>query len=64
MNHSIYVSGNQEVLENMKKQGIEARHFARSDDHIYTGTKIRQILAKTPQKFQPSFMEVKDDRPF
>ena len=46
MNHSIYVSGNPEVLENMKKQGIKARHFARSDDHIYTGTKIRENMAK------------------
>jgi hypothetical protein len=46
MNHSIYVSGNPEVLENMKKQGIKARHFARSDDYLYTGTKIRENMLK------------------
>ena len=48
MNHSIYVSGNREVLDNMTKQGIKARYFARSDDYIYTGTKIREKMAKLP----------------
>lgn len=46
MNHSIYVSGNLEVLENMKKQGIKARFFARSNDYLYTGTKIREEIDK------------------
>lgn len=52
LNHTIYVSGNPEVLENMKKQMIKARYFARSDDYIYTGTKIRQEMRKDGKNFR------------
>ncbi len=45
-NHSIYLSGNIEVLDNMKKEGIKCRFFPRTDDYIYTGTKIREQITK------------------
>lgn len=49
INHSIYLSGNTEVLENMKKEGIRSRFFPRTNDYIYTGTSIReQIKEGTP----------------
>jgi nicotinamide mononucleotide adenylyltransferase len=44
LNHSIYLSGNQEVLENMKREGIKHRYFPRTDDYLYTGTKIREQI--------------------
>lgn len=44
LNHSIYLSGNPEVLANMKKEGIKNRYFARTDDYIYTGENIREQI--------------------
>lgn len=46
LNHSIYLSGNIEVLENMKKVGIRCRYFSRTDDYLYTGTAIREQITK------------------
>ena len=43
-NHTIYLSGNPEVKENMKKQGIPHEFIERSLDNIYEGTKIRKYL--------------------
>jgi nicotinamide mononucleotide adenylyltransferase len=46
LNHSIYLSGNTEVLENMKKVGIRCRYFARTDEYLYTGTEIRKQITE------------------
>lgn len=43
-NHTVYLSGNQDVLRNMNKQQIRNRYITRSMDRIYEGTKIRKYL--------------------
>lgn len=44
-NHSVYLSGNQEVLGNMEKQQIlHYKKVPRSEEDIYSGTDIRKVL--------------------
>jgi cytidyltransferase-like protein len=43
-NHTVYLSGNPEVLENMAKQQIKSEFVERSADTIYEGTRIREDL--------------------
>jgi hypothetical protein len=41
-NHTVFLSGNKDVLKNMKAQQIKHEFIDRSIDSIYSGTKIRQ----------------------
>jgi cytidyltransferase-like protein len=43
-NHTVYLSGNKEVLENMVMQQIKCEFVPRSSESIYTGTKIRERM--------------------
>lgn len=43
-NHTVYLSGNMQVLENMKQQQIKHYFVERSEDDVYSGTKIREAL--------------------
>lgn len=43
-NHSIYLSGNQEVLDNMNRQQINSKFFPRTADGIYSGANLREEL--------------------
>jgi cytidyltransferase-like protein len=43
-NHTVYLSGNPSVLDNMKKQQIKCEFVERSADSIYEGTCIREDL--------------------
>jgi cytidyltransferase-like protein len=44
LNHTVYLSGNPEVLANMERQQIKHEFVERSADSIYEGTKIREDL--------------------
>lgn len=44
LNHTVYLSGNEEVLKNMNTHQIPYERIERSEDDIYTGGAIRREM--------------------
>jgi len=49
LSHSVYITGNQDVIANMKKQQINYRYYPHRiflENYIYSGTRRREEIAK------------------
>jgi nicotinamide mononucleotide adenylyltransferase len=51
-NHTVYLSGNDEVIKNFEKQQIPYERVARSIDDTYSGTEIRKEMGKTGKQLK------------